>query len=282
MGSSPTEIRRVQAEWNVPENLVQPETPDHAVEISKPFLIGKYDVTIGQFKQFVSETGYKTVAETQGWGWGYDNSKKHWIKKNGLSWRNPGFQVYDDYPVTMVCHADAEAFCNWLSSRDGRRYSIPTEAQWEYSARGGKNDERFPWGNDYPDGKKLNLADRSCVAPWADRSIDDEYSFTSPVGAYEPNGFRLYDMVGNVWQLCSDYFDSKEYKKKAGTVSVDPPGPRTGKTRVVRGGSWAFDACEARNAFRFGVDPKALRRYDWFSGCDNSRLARQGSCCGQS
>ena len=226
------------------------------MEISKPFLIGKYDVTVGQFKQFVSETGYKTVAETQGWGWGYDNSKKHWTKKNGLSWRNPGFQVYDDYPVTMVCHVDAEAFCNWLSSRDGRRYSIPTEAQWEYSARGGRNDERFPWGNDYPDGKKLNLADRSCVAPWADRSIDDEYSFTSPVGAYEPNGFRLYDMVGNVWQLCSDYFDSKEYKKKAGTVSVDPSGPRTAKTRVVRGGSWAFDACEARNAFRFGIDPK--------------------------
>ena len=116
MGSSPSEIRRVQAEWNVPEILVDPETPDHAVEISKPFLIGKYDVTVGQFKQFVSETGYKTVAETQGWGWGYDNLKKHWTKKNGLSWRNPGFQVYDDYPVTMVCHVDAEAFCNWLSS----------------------------------------------------------------------------------------------------------------------------------------------------------------------
>ena len=256
MGSSSSEIRRVQAEWNVPEKLVEPETPDHVVEISKPFLIGKYDVTVRQFKQFVSETGYKTVAETQGWGWGYDNSIKHWAKKNGLSWRNPGFQVYDDYPVTMVCHADADAFCNWLSSRDGRRYGIPTEAQWEYSARGARNDQRFPWGNDYPDGKKLNLADRSCVAPWADRSIDDEYGFTSPVGAYEPNGFRLYDMVGNVWQLCSDYFDSKEYKKRIGTGSMDPSGPKTGKTRVVRGGSWAFGACEARNAFRFGIDPK--------------------------
>jgi len=256
MGSSSSEIRRIRAEWNVPENLVAPEAQDHAVEISKPFLIGKYDVTVGQFKQFISETGYMTVAETQGWGWGYDNSKKHWVKKSGVSWRNPGFPVYDDYPVTMVSHNDAEAFCNWLNSRDGRRYTLPTEAQWEYAARGGKNEERFPWGNNYPDGKKLNLADRNCVAPWSDRSINDGYGYISPVGAYDPNGFKLYDMVGNVWQFCSSYFDSKEYKKMTGAVSVDPTGPKTAKTKVVRGGSWASDACETRNAFRFGVDPK--------------------------
>lgn len=255
MGSSASEIRRIRAEWNVPENLVEPETPDHKVEISHAFLIGKYDVTVGQFKRFVSETGYKTVAEIQGWGWSYDKTSKHWVKRNGLSWRNPGFEVYDDCPVTMVSYADAEAFCDWLSSRDGRRYTLPTEAQWEYCARGGKTGERFPWGNNYPDGKKLNMADRNCIVPWSDRSIDDGYAFISPIGAYDPNGFRLYDMVGNVWQLCSDYFDSKEYKKKSG-VNLDPTGPKTGKTKVVRGGSWAFDACEARNAFRFGVDPK--------------------------
>lgn len=255
-GSSPSEIRRVRAEWNIAENLVDPETPDHVVEISRPFLVGKYEVTVGQFKQFVAETGYKTVAESQGWGWGYDDSKKHWVKKNGVSWKTPGFTVYDDHPVVMVCHVDAEAFCSWLSSRDGRKYGLPTEAQWEYAARGGRQEDRFPWGNNYPDGKKLNLADRSCVVPWADRSINDLNGFTSAVGTYEPNEFKLYDMAGNAWELCSDYFDPKEYKKFTTGVTADPSGPKTGKTRVVRGGSWAFDACEARNAFRFGIEPK--------------------------
>ena len=182
MGSSPSEIRRVRAEWNIAENLVDPESPDHIVEISKPFLIGKYDVTVGQFKKFVTETGYRTVAENQGWGWGYDESQKHWVKKSGLSWKNPGFPVYDDHPVVMVCHVDAEAFCNWLTSREGRKYTLPTEAQFEYAARGGRQGERFSWGNNYPDGRKLNFADSSCDVPWADRFVKDLHGFTSPVG----------------------------------------------------------------------------------------------------
>ena len=112
--------------------------------------MGKYDVTVGQFKKFVAETGYKTVAEKQGWGWVYDENKKHWTKKTGAAWNNPGIEISDDYPATLVCHADAEAFCDWLSRKDNRRYYLPTEAQWEYAARGGKEGERFPWGNDYP------------------------------------------------------------------------------------------------------------------------------------
>lgn len=256
MGNSLSEVRRVRAEWNVPENLVEPETPDHRVEISRPFLIGKYEVTVGQFKQFVAETGYHTVAETQGWGWGYDNEEKRWSKKSGLSWKNPGFRIYDDYPVVMICHVDAEAFCKWLSSKEGKRYGLPTEAQWEYAARGGKNGEKFSWGNDYPDGKKLNFADRTCEVAWADRTVNDSYGYLAPVGSYAANGFGLYDMAGNAWELCSDYFDPKEYKKIGAGGTADPQGPKTGKTRVARGGSWAFDACEARNAFRFGVDPR--------------------------
>ncbi len=256
MGSSTSEVRRVRATWNIPENLVDSETPSHTVELATPFSIGKYGVTVGQFKQFVRETGYKTVAEAQGWGWGYDSSKKHWLKKTGLSWMNPGYKVFDDYPVTVVCHVDAESFCNWLSKREGHKYSLPTEAQWEYAARGGRDSLTYPWGNDYPDGKKMNFADRSSDLPWADRSVVDLYGFTAPVGNYDPNGFNLYDMGGNTWQLCSDYYDPKEYKKRGKGHTVDPTGPRTGKTKVVRGGSWAFDACEARNAFRFGIDPK--------------------------
>ncbi len=255
MGSTPAETRRIQAEWNVPETMLQAESPAHNVQISRPFLIGKYDVTVGQFKKFVAETGYKTVAEKQGWGWVYDENKKHWTKRSGASWNDPGDQVSDDHPVSLVCHIDAEAFCEWLSRKENRRYYLPTEAQWEYAARGGKEGERFSWGNDYPDGKKLNMADRYSPAPWADRTVTDGYARVSPVGGFEPNGFWLYDMLGNVWQMCSDYYDPKAYDAEKSGTSIDPAGPRTGKKRVVRGGNWAFDAGIARNAFRSGIEP---------------------------
>ena len=255
MGSSEAEKRRIQSEWNVEENLLQPEGPAHTVQISRPYLLGKYDVTVGQFRRFVKETGYRTLAERQGWGWVYDDTKKHWVKKSGASWKNTGNEDVDDYPVVLVCHADAEAFCDWLESKDGRRYYLPTEAEWEFAARGGKEGERFPWGNEYPDGKKANVADRRSPVPWADRTIEDGYARVSPVGAFEPNRFWLYDMVGNVWQLCSDYYDPKAYEGRASKETLDPAGPRTAKKRVVRGGNWAFGAGIARNAFRFGIEP---------------------------
>lgn len=255
MGSSEAEVRRIQAEWSAAENVVRQESPAHSIQISNPFLIGTYHVTVGQFKAFVDETGHRTQAETQGWGWVYDEGKKHWVKKSGASWKNPGFEVWPDQPVTMVCYADAEAFCAWLSRKENRKYHLPTEAQWEYAARGGKEGERFPWGNDYPDGKKLNMADWRAPVPWGDRTMDDGYAKASPVGSYEPNGFGLYDMVGNLWQLCYDYYDAKIYEQSKSQVTADPAGPRTGKEIIVRGGNWAFGAGIGRNAFRSGIDP---------------------------
>ncbi len=90
--------------------------------------------------------------------------------------------------------------------------------------------------------------------PWADRLLNDGYEGTSPVGNYDPNGFWLYDMVGNVWQFCSDYYDPKAYEGLASSITTDPTGPANGKKKVVRGGNWAFGAEIARNAFRFGVE----------------------------
>lgn len=254
MGSSHAEALRVQGDWSAGDAIVRPEQPEHQVRITQPFALGKYPVTMGQFRQFVQETGYRTQAERQGWGWVYDNDQKHWVKRAGASWNNPGMEVGDDYPVTLVCHADAEAFCDWLGKREGRQYFLPTEAQWEYAARGGKSGKRFPWGDAYPDGTKLNSADRNAPMPWADRTIDDGYARVSPVGMYEPNGFWLYDMAGNVWNLCSDRYDGKEYDVDRSGTTTDPTGPRSGKKRAVRGGNWAFDVGIARVAFRTGID----------------------------
>jgi len=255
MGSSGAETRAVENEWVVQREMLQPEEPAHAVHITRPFFIGKYEVTVRQFRQFVDETGYRTVAEKQGWGWAYDEKARHWNKKQGASWRSPGTKTGDDYPVTLVTYQDAEAFCKWLTAKERRTYFLPTEAQWEYAARGGKEGERYPWGNDYPDGRKLNLADRRSPVPWADRTLDDGNAGPAPVGGYVPNGYYLYDVAGNVWELCSDIYDAKEYEGADKKSIADPAGPARGKTRVVRGGNWAFGAGLARCAFRFGLAP---------------------------
>lgn len=253
MGSSSSEARRVENEWNVDRRDLEREMPAHTVRISKPFLIGKYEVTIGEFKQFTAETGYRTEAEKQGWGWVFSETDNHWKKRQGASWRDPGYKTDDDYPVTLICHEDAEAFCEWLSRKEGRQYRLPAEAEWEYAARGGKEGQRFPWGDAYPDGSKLNMADRRSPVPWADRAVDDGYARAAPVGSYEPNHYWLYGMAGNVWELCSDYFDDDIYEKRKDDTTVDPTGPRRAKERSVRGGSWGFGAGPARIAARFGM-----------------------------
>ena len=255
MGSASAGIRRMQTHWNVEEALLRSERPAHTVQITRPYFLGQYEVTVGQFRRFVEETGYRTIAEEQGWGWVYDEKEKHWAKKQGASWKHPGRDVWDDHPVNLVCHKDAEAFCQWLSRKEGREYHLPTEAQWEFAARSGKEGERFPWGRAYPDGKQLNLADRRSPMPWADRTIDDGHAGPAPVGSYEPTDFWLYDIMGNVWEMCSDVFSSKAYEPARSKAVVDPTGPSRGKRKVVRGGNWAFGAGIARNGFRCGVRP---------------------------
>ncbi len=263
MGSTGADVRRFETEWNVEEAILKPETPSHNVRISRPFAIGKYPITVEQFRSYINESGYKTTAERQGWSWIYDDAKKHWAKKAGISWRTTVKLNGDDHPVTHVSHQDAEAYCEWLTKRENRKYVLPTEAQWEFAARGGKSGAVYPWGNTDPDGKKLNIADVSSDLPWADRLMDDGFKRTSPVGAYDPNTFLLYDMVGNVWQFCSDSYDTKAYDGRADTLTTDPTGG-SGKKKVVRGGNWAFSAGIARNAFRFGVDPDLTTDFTGF------------------
>jgi len=140
----------------------------------------------------------------------------------------------DDHPAVYVTSIEADKFCQWLGLRDGKSYRLPTEAEWEYAARG-SDGRKYPWGNHERRGGFANFADASTAFPWRDPQINDGYPETSPVGAF-PLGasfFGLEDMAGNVWEWCLDF-----YQPLAGTPKRNPRGTATGSTRVYRGGSW--------------------------------------------
>jgi formylglycine-generating enzyme required for sulfatase activity len=140
----------------------------------------------------------------------------------------------DRHPVVYVSSLEAIKFCEWLSSREHKRYRLPTEAEWEYAARGGDG-RRYPWGNYEGRGDLANFADKNTVFAWSDREIDDGYPESSPIGSFPlgASSFGMEDMAGNVWEWCVDYFEP--YR---GAPKVNPRGPKTGAKRVHRGGSW--------------------------------------------
>jgi formylglycine-generating enzyme required for sulfatase activity len=140
----------------------------------------------------------------------------------------------DRHPVLYVSSLEAIKYCQWLSTRERKKYRLPTEAEWEYAARG-PDGRKYPWGNHEHRGDLANFADRNTVFAWSDLEIDDGYPESSPVGAF-PFGaspFGVEDMAGNVWEWCLDYFEP--YR---GIAKVNPRGPTAGAKRVLRGGSW--------------------------------------------
>ena len=153
----------------------------------------------------------------------------------------------DHHPVIYVSALEAEAFCRWLSQKEGKKYRLPTEAEWEYAARGSTS-RNFPWGDEFGNGQAANFADSRTNFPWRDTTIDDGFAETSPVGNY-PRGasaFGIEDMAGNVFEWCIDSFEP--YKGKEVT---NPRNIRESQKRVYRGGSWKSRAaslrCSARN-----------------------------------
>ena len=157
----------------------------------------------------------------------------------------------DHHPVVYVNTRDAAAFCQWLSSKEGRKYRLPTEAEWEYAARGGDG-RAFPWGDYLDAGHYANFADCRTNFAWRDPSIDDGYAETAPVGSY-PKGvspFGVEDLAGNVFEWCLDYFDT--YRGKSRT---NPRGPQNGSKRVYRGGSWKSRGGSLRASARAFNDP---------------------------
>ena len=146
--------------------------------------------------------------------------------------RAPG--AGDRHPVVHVSSLEAMKFCQWLTTRERKKYRLPTEAEWEFAARG-KDGRKYPWGNYDGRGDLANFADRNTVFAWSDHDISDGFPESSPVGAF-PNGaspFGLLDMAGNVWEWCVDF-----YEPYRGVPRVNPRGPTSGAKRIYRGGSW--------------------------------------------
>lgn len=183
-------------------------------------------VTVGQFKSFIEETGYITDAEKGHGAWQYDEVDKAWsIKKDG-KWNNPYFEQGNDHPVVSVSWNDSIAFCEWISGKYDLPITLPSGAQFEKAARG-IDGRVYPWGNEKPDGTRANYADASFASKYAgsdrisDRSIDDGFVETSPVGSF-PEGaspYGLLDMAGNVWEWNYDVMDYFFYK----SMSVKNP-----------------------------------------------------------
>ena len=230
------------------------EKPVHRVKISKPYYIGKHDVTVVQFRSFADAMKFQTEAEKQNKGWTVKDGK--WQEVRGASWRNPGFKQEDNHPVVVVTWNDAREVCRWATKATGRTVRLPTEAEWEYAARGPKS-PKYPWGDKW-EGIMANVADASLRRAgfnmqWGEIKEDDGYPFTSPGGAYKNASWcGAYDMAGNVWQWCQDYWNDKSY---ADSPAVDPPGPATGTDRVHRGGCWLDAPGRCRSARRYGYGP---------------------------
>lgn len=207
------------------------ESPVHEVYIND-FLIDKSPVTNFEFEKFVKQTGYKTSAETKGFAMGYQSGKIIGIKD--LSWRNYSTRERKDHPVVLVSWYDASEYAKWTRKR------LPSEAEWEKAARGGLIQHLYPWGSKEPDSVTCN---------WAKSTKD--VPATMPVGSYEPNAYGIYDMAGNVWNWCADWFGENYY---SATPNENPRGAKNGKTKVRRGASFNIIQpfrlrCSNRGAF---------------------------------
>ena len=251
---SAEELVKAFPTYHRPPDFFKDEYPRHRVRITKPFELGKYEVTVGQFRRFTDDTGYKTEAEKDGLGgWGYDAALgKCRGRDPKFNWRNPGFAQTDDQPVLDVTWNDAVAFCKWLSRKEGKTYRLPTEAEWEYACRAGTT-TRYNNGDD--PGKLAEVANvgsdkgRTTFPHVQELDIpkDGSAKFTVPVGKFPPNALGLCDMHGNVWEWCSDWYGADYYAR---SPVDDPTGPESGNRRVRRGGAWHSFPLWARASFR--------------------------------
>jgi formylglycine-generating enzyme required for sulfatase activity len=215
------------------------EQPVHTVVVPS-FFISKYEVTIGEFRQFVQETGYVTDAEKEGWSSVYKDNK--WSKpnvENEVNWKydiagNLIDSKVTDLPVVHVSWNDANNYCQWLSQNANYLYRLPTEEEWEFAARGGNSSQSFRFsGSNTPQ-----------EVAWYGGNSEGSLH---PVGRKKPNELGLFDMSGNVMEWCGSSYEM--YKGGPEEVVI------SSSDKVLRGGSWYYDDDWCRSTFRRGWPP---------------------------
>lgn len=219
------------------------------VRLTRPYYLGKHEVTVGEFRKFIVDSGYQTESERN---------------RTGATWVNPGFNSpqLDDQPVVNITWNDATAFCDWMSRKEGRPeyyagkksedrsgYRLPTEAEWEYACRAGTTTQ-FHCGNDPETLVQFgNVGDGTAYDYFQNTTSitrKDGYVFTAPVGKFAANPFGLHDMHGNVWERCGTW-----YEGPYPTIGRDDPAdPTEGTERVIRGGGWFDTSSLYRSAMR--------------------------------
>jgi formylglycine-generating enzyme required for sulfatase activity len=254
------------------------EGPVRPVRLS-PFSLDAVAISNRRFLRFVEATGYRTEAEIFGWSFVFFGflPKEHpptqgvaaapwWRQVFGAWWREPegpGSHIEDrlDHPVTHISYADALSFCAWVGGR------LPTEAEWEFCARGGLVQQRYPWGDELMPGGRHLCNIWQGEFPHVNTG-EDGHLGTAPVDAYEPNGLGFLNMVGNAWEWCADWFDPRGHGPAS---QVDPKGPPRGQARVMRGGSYL---CHASYCFRYRVSARSSAPPDSGTGHIGFRMAR--------
>ena len=226
------------------------EEPQHTVAIPNAIGLGKYEVTKAQFARFVRKTGHTTSGGCFVW------SGNKYEQDASKDWRHPGFAQTDRDPVVCVNWSDAKAYTRWLTKKAGKRYRLPTEAEWEYAARAGDQTSR-PWGDNASDAcRYANVADATAkhevpgTASWIFHECDDKHAYTAPGGSYRRNAFGLYDMLGNVWEWTEDC----QSDQIAGTNDRNRSSAECGR-HVLRGGAWVDSPAYVRYDFRFFIGP---------------------------
>ncbi|HEX2709199.1 MAG TPA: formylglycine-generating enzyme family protein [Solirubrobacterales bacterium] len=253
------------------------EGPAHEIQLS-PFAISRHAVTNRQFAAFVAATDHRTEAERFGWSFVFGGllpddfpptravaAAPWWRQVEGADWAHPegphsSWQGRPDHPAIHVSWNDAVAFCFWSGTR------LPTEAEWEFAARGGGS-SRFPWGEELEPGGEHQMNVFQGTFPGGDTG-EDGFVGTAPVGSFPANGYGLCDVTGNVWEWTADWFDPGYY---ASSPRLDPPGPETGTMRVMRGGSYL---CHASYCNRYRVDSRSANGPDASTGNLGFRIAR--------
>lgn len=254
------------------------EEPVRKVKVD-PFYLESTTVTVGEFSKFVNETGYKTEAEKYGWSFVFyqfipNNLASQarqaiqtpwWFALKDAYWYQPegqGSTIEDrmDHPVIHISWNDAIAFCKWTGKR------LPTEAEWEFAARGGLEQKMYPWGDELtPNG------DHYCNIWQGDfpkiNTKDDGYVGTAPAKSFPPNGLGLYNVAGNVWEWCADWFSVKHN----GSQCINPKGPNHGQSKVIRGGSYL---CHKSYCNRYRVAARSSNTIDSSTGNLGFRCAK--------